>query len=305
MSLAHTVQGKVQSIMMVAESATPAAIEGPLWLLIVVGACVPVTVVALWRIGRWWVSGAPIPLPLDKAWPAVPWPPAFGLAVFVFMSISMILIAEGYAQARQRGFWPWEPLPVPEMFGVGVFLGQAVPPLLGLAAIRLFQRGAAATVGVRLGTLGPGLLAGIVAVAAVLPLCVVALKVNTVLVNLVGAKPTEHPLLVTVHEARVAWVAVVGLFQAGVMAPLAEEFMYRGVLMTTLLKVTGIGWALVISSAIFALVHVSTEPQAALPLFVLALAMGYVAYRTRSLVGPIVAHSLFNSLMLLGSFTGR
>ena len=291
--------------MMVAEVTTSAAPESPLWLLLVVAACLPVTAVALVRIGRWWLSGDPIPLPLDKAWPAVPWPPVFGFALFVLMSMGMVLIVSLYAAGTDAGLWPWEPIRVPEMFGLGVFLGQAVPPLLGLAIVRAFGQGAVSTVGVRIGSLGPGLLAGVAAVAVVLPLCIVSLKINAILVVLLGGQPQLHPVLETLGAQRTVWVTGLALFQAGIMAPLAEEFIYRGVLMMTLLKQVGIVGALGISSALFAMVHMITEPQAVLPLFVLALALGYIAYRTRSLVGPIIAHSLFNSLMVLGTVTAR
>jgi hypothetical protein len=87
-----------------------------------------------------------------------------------------------------------------------------------------------------------------------------------------------------------------------VLAALAEEFMYRGVLLMTLLKEIGFWPALVFSSAVFAAVHFFTEPQAVAPLFILAMAMGYVAYRTRSLLAPVVTHALFNSLMVATVF---
>ena len=96
--------------MTVAEVTTSAAPESPLWLLLVLAACLPVTAVALARIGRWWLSGDPIPLPLDKAWPAVPWPPAFGFALFVLMSMGMVLIVNLYAAGTDAGLWPWEPI---------------------------------------------------------------------------------------------------------------------------------------------------------------------------------------------------
>jgi len=52
-------------------------------------------------------------------------------------------------------------------------------------------------------------------------------------------------------------------------------------------------------------VHLRTEPQAVLPLFLLALAMGWVAYWTRSLLALVITHALFNALMVVSTFTGQ
>jgi len=275
----------------------------PLWLLIVAAVCVPVTIVALVRIHRWWLSGDPLPLPADGAMGCA-WPPVAGLALFVLMTLAMMLIAKGYAEGREAGLWPWEPLNVPAMFSPGIFLAQIVPALAGLGALRLFGRGAAATAGVRVGNARMTLLAGLVAFAAVMPVCVVALKVNVMVNSLLGIEPQVHPLLQTLHRAPEAWVLPLALLQAAVLAALSEEFTYRGVLMMSLLRPLGGPGAIAVSSAVFALVHLLIEPQAILALFLLGLALGYVTYRTRSLVAAVVAHSAFNTLMVLGTFFG-
>ncbi len=53
--------------------------------------------------------------------------------------------------------------------------------------------------------------------------------------------------------------------------------------------------AIFAASALFAAVHSFAWPEP-VPLFVLALGLGWLAFRTRSLVGPIVLHSLFNAV---------
>jgi membrane protease YdiL (CAAX protease family) len=70
---------------------------------------------------------------------------------------------------------------------------------------------------------------------------------------------------------------------------------------------TGPYWkwrAILGSSALFALIHSSAWP-APVPLFPLAVALGWLAYRTRGIIAPIVLHALFNSvstLLLLRGF---
>jgi len=285
-------------------TSSPSETVVPLWLLIIVGACLPFTVYALWRIGRWWLRGEALPLPINGALPAVRWPAWFGLALFAGLFTLAIAVVSGYRAAAKAGLLPWEPLHVPEMFSPGVFLSQIIPPLAGLAALRMFGRGAAATAGVRAGRLGPGVLHGLGAFVVVLPICAAALWLNALVVVLLRMPLELHPLLQTLTHAREAWAMPLALVLASVLAPLAEEFVYRGVLLASLVKEVGAPAALAVSSVLFASAHLMAEPQAVLPLFFLGLALGYAAYRTRSLVAPILAHSLFNTVMILGAFFG-
>ena len=63
------------------------------------------------------------------------------------------------------------------------------------------------------------------------------------------------------------------------------------------------GTALYASSMLFAIFHQSVWPSP-IPLFVLALALGWLAQRTRSLTGPMVMHSLFNGVACVQMLTG-
>jgi membrane protease YdiL (CAAX protease family) len=49
------------------------------------------------------------------------------------------------------------------------------------------------------------------------------------------------------------------------------------------------------AALVFGSVHASVWP-APVPLFVLGLALGFLAHRTQSLVAPMVLHSLFNGV---------
>ena len=49
------------------------------------------------------------------------------------------------------------------------------------------------------------------------------------------------------------------------------------------------------TSLLFGVFHANVWPTP-IPLFILALGLGYLAYRTQSLVGPVVLHALFNAV---------
>lgn len=49
------------------------------------------------------------------------------------------------------------------------------------------------------------------------------------------------------------------------------------------------------TALLFGMLHVGVWPTP-IPLFVLGLGLGWLAWRTQSLVGPIVLHALFNAV---------
>jgi membrane protease YdiL (CAAX protease family) len=80
---------------------------------------------------------------------------------------------------------------------------------------------------------------------------------------------------------------------AGLVAPVVEELVYRGLIYGFARSLIGHWPAALLSSAIFALVHV--DAVASLPLFVLALGLATAYDRSRSLWVPVLMHMLFNA----------
>lgn len=93
----------------------------------------------------------------------------------------------------------------------------------------------------------------------------------------------------------------VALFLTAVVAaPLCEEWLCRGVILKGLLKHTTPAKAIIHSSIIFAVMHLN--PWQAIPAFCIALAIGWVYYRTRSLWPCIFMHAVNNGLSFLMLF---
>jgi len=89
-----------------------------------------------------------------------------------------------------------------------------------------------------------------------------------------------------------------------VLAPLVEEFLFRGILQTYLKKWTGRGWAIAIAAFSFALFHFSTAQGLAnisliVPLFILGGFLGFLYERQGSLWAPIGLHATFNLITAL------
>ena len=81
------------------------------------------------------------------------------------------------------------------------------------------------------------------------------------------------------------------------LAPVAEEFIFRGVLFPF---VKQLGWPKLAwfgVSFLFALIH--GAPDIFIPLFVLALGLTWLYEKTGNLLAPIAAHGLFNAANLV------
>jgi len=94
--------------------------------------------------------------------------------------------------------------------------------------------------------------------------------------------------------ARVLLVAA-----AAVAAPVAEEVIFRGILLPGLAGHMRAGKALLLSSAIFALFHVPTHGVAAVGPGMLGLVFGWARLRTGGLTAPIVLHGINNLAVVL------
>jgi membrane protease YdiL (CAAX protease family) len=87
------------------------------------------------------------------------------------------------------------------------------------------------------------------------------------------------------------WVVV---FAVVILAPIAEEIFFRGVVFNAWLREGGRRWAFIGSSALFALIHVSEV--ALVPIFLLGLALAWIYQRTGSLLAPMAMHATVNGI---------
>ena len=98
-----------------------------------------------------------------------------------------------------------------------------------------------------------------------------------------------------------AWRVLVLLFASLVLAPLAEEVVFRGILLPVLARHGTRPWrGLLLSSLLFAALHL--HAASLLPLLAVGGACGLGFLATGHLLTPIVMHALFNAVSLLALF---
>ncbi|WZZ11134.1 hypothetical protein YC2023_097055 [Brassica napus] len=102
-------------------------------------------------------------------------------------------------------------------------------------------------------------------------------------------------LLPLIGSSNISTLSLVGI--TGVLAPLLEETVFRGFFMVSLTKWVPTPIAIIISSAAFALAHLTPGefPQ----LFILGSVLGLTYAQTRNLITPMVIHGFWNSGVIL------
>jgi membrane protease YdiL (CAAX protease family) len=82
---------------------------------------------------------------------------------------------------------------------------------------------------------------------------------------------------------------------AVVVAPLCEEFIFRGLIYGGLRRSISAPRAMMMSAAVFAVVH---PPLSMLPVFVLGLCTAWTYERSKSLLAPMLVHASYNAVIL-------
>ncbi len=102
----------------------------------------------------------------------------------------------------------------------------------------------------------------------------------------------------TLEQAHGIEVVLLGL-AVGILAPVVEELLFRGMLLRALMRRTTPAWAIFGSSLIFAVIHVVGDFGAGYvvpALLLLGLVSGYEAVRTGNLARSMLLHIGFNLL---------
>jgi membrane protease YdiL (CAAX protease family) len=195
------------------------------------------------------------------------------------------------------------PTPVGDLIGVilqaVVFIGMVRLMVVGPGALGWSDMGLTRFSGdaVR-GLLGGAMVAG--------PVILVTSAVSLIAVQVAGVAP-QSPLPPT----GTAIGLVAHLIAAALIAPVAEEVLFRGFALSAWRRTSGKTRAIVLSSVFFVLGHVlfvggDSFGQSAALAFVggvvrvpIAFALGWLYVRTGSLWGPIGLHAAFNGILII------
>ena len=128
---------------------------------------------------------------------------------------------------------------------------------------------------------------------AVLPPLVATYLASAKLCSLVGIKNEPQDIVDILTSSDSTAVVVLIVIFAIVIAPMVEEFLFRGFAYPALKQRWGPWPALTLVSLVFAAIHPPVPVMG--PIFVLAIGLGLAYELTGSLLAPITMHALFNA----------
>jgi membrane protease YdiL (CAAX protease family) len=109
---------------------------------------------------------------------------------------------------------------------------------------------------------------------------------------------SDYPLQKNVNQLSISReITIIQLLSIVVIAPVAEEFYFRGILFNYFEKRNGKLFILILTSLIFSIIHFNVP--ATPTLFILGISLGLIKLTTDSIFITIIMHSIFNCIMLL------
>lgn len=123
---------------------------------------------------------------------------------------------------------------------------------------------------------------------------VLILAVSVVIEPLINLFPDHYMERLNQSIGNGGWA----LLMTVVLAPVFEEMLFRGLILESARTKWGASTAIVLSAALFGLVHLPILPQA-LNAFVMGIALGYIYVLTGSLLSVIIIHAINNGLAFL------
>jgi hypothetical protein len=227
--------------------------------------------------------------------------PGADFVLFICFGFMGAVVASGVAGAVLHRMHPG-----PDASVVAASAATEAGFLLGMLGFHAFY--GAADAGARPG-LGAGLRGGLFAFLAAMPLVTAFNYGWSALLTAIGLPDRKQALVGILENTHSALFQAVFVLIASLLAPAAEEVLFRGGLFRYL-RTRVPRWAAIAStSVVFGALHVQWSDHlgglaSLLPLVVLAATFCIAYERTGSIATPIAAHALFNLNMMIQVIAG-
>ncbi len=139
------------------------------------------------------------------------------------------------------------------------------------------------------------ILIGILSYSSIIPAIILVLLTSIVIFYYIGYETEPNAIfLVYFLPVKIPKLIYLLIF-ISVIGPICEEIFFRGFIYKFLRSKLGITSGILLTSVIFSFLHLT--PVGFIPIFVLSIMLSYIYEKTGSLVAPITAHVLHNSMI--------
>ena len=141
-----------------------------------------------------------------------------------------------------------------------------------------------------------GVFLGIIGYIAILPLFLLIVLLITRISGYFDYQPPVHLLVNIFFKEDNPFILGGVIVLAVLVAPVIEEIVFRGFIYSAVKKRTGVTLAIIVTSALFSLLHMSIFSF--LPIFFLGIVLVYLYEKTGLLISSITLHVIHNSILI-------
>ncbi|MCX5692921.1 MAG: CPBP family intramembrane metalloprotease [Candidatus Omnitrophica bacterium] len=179
---------------------------------------------------------------------------------------------------------------------LGTFFIDMIAGVAILYFILMKYREKLSSLGIVLTDFYKNVLSGITAYIFILPILIVVLILSVLFLDKIGYKAPPQPVFDMFFEEKRSNVILFLTVFVSVLGPIIEEIFFRGFLYSAVKKRFGVLVGVLLSGALFSMLHVNIAGF--LPIMILGVLMAYLYEETGSLVTSISVHIVHNSIIV-------
>lgn len=222
---------------------------------------------------------------------------SWGIADIV--KVTVIVMFSGYMLGAV-GYVVLEPLHFNMDVNLRMMLGTFFIDIIAGTAILYFvlvkYKERLSSLGIALDSFYKNVLSGVTAYIFILPILIAVLILSMLVLEAAGYKPPPQPVFDMFFEERRNNVILFLTIFVSILGPVIEEIFFRGFLYSAVRKRFGVLLGVLLSSALFSMLH--TNITGFLPIMILGVLMAFLYEITGSLIAPMTVHILHNSIIV-------
>jgi membrane protease YdiL (CAAX protease family) len=207
------------------------------------------------------------------------------------LRVSIIVMFSGYALGAVRLNMDINLRIMLNTFLIDVIAGTAI-----LYFILVKYREKISSLGITFKDFYKNVLSGITAYVFILPILISVLILSILFLDRIGYKAPPQPVFDMFFEEKRSNVILFLTIFVSVLGPVIEEIFFRGFLYSAVKKRFGIFTGVLLSAALFSMLHANI--LGFLPIMILGVLMAFLYEATGSLVASISVHILHNSIIV-------